>query len=422
MSLEKVKDIKSAEILTIGTEILLGDIVDTNSAWISGRLADLGVSIFRHTTVGDNPKRIVNAMREAASRADLVITTGGLGPTSDDLTNECLAELAGVRMVEYPEARRHIDEKFRKFGRKPSPSNYKQALLPEGTEMIPNPLGTAPGALLAAGGAVFATLPGVPSEMKGMFEDTLAPFVRERSDGVIVSRTLWFIGIGESALAERVQEFLDAEDPTVAPLAGQGKVRLRITTRKKSREAALATIEPVEREILSRLGENFFGYDNETMESAVARLLTERGLTLALAESCTGGLIAKRLTDLPGSSAFLVEGLVTYSNRSKERLLGVRHETLLAHGAVSAETAREMAEGARRGAETDFGLSVTGVAGPGGTQEKPVGLVWVGLSDADGTQAKKLDLSAWARSREAIRERTANLALDYLRQRVEGSA
>ena len=413
-------NLESAEIVTIGTEILLGDLVDTNTAWLSEHLAALGVGIYRHTTVGDNRARIVAALKEAAARADLVITTGGLGPTSDDLTNECLAAITGREMVEYPEAREHVDTMFRKFGRKPTANNYKQALFPEGTRLIPNPLGTAMGALLEDDGTLFATLPGVPSEMKRMFEDTLEPLIRERSDGSIVSKTLWFAGIGESALAEQVQDFLDATDPTVAPLAGQGKVRLRITTRAATPEEAENKIVPVEKEILARLGDYYFGENDETLESAVGRLLKEQGVTLALAESCTGGLLAKRLTDIAGSSAYFKEGLVTYTNESKERLLGVPKGMLLEHGAVSEPVAHHMAEGVRKLASSDYGLSVTGIAGPdGGTKEKPVGLVFVGLSDAGGTVAERLDLTAWARSREAIRERSANRAFDLLRLRLE---
>ena len=414
------QNINSAEIVTVGTEMLLGDLVDTNTAWLSARLAALGVGIYRHTTVGDNRERIVGVLREAASRSDLVVTTGGLGPTSDDLTNECLAAVTGRRMIEYPEARAHVDEMFRKFGREPTQNNYKQALFPEGTQLIPNPLGTAMGALLEADGTLFATLPGVPPEMKRMFEETLEPLIRARSEGSIISKTLWFAGIGESALAEKVQDFLDAEDPTVAPLAGQGKVRLRITTRAATQEEAEQRMAPVEREILARLGEYYFGEDEETLESAVGRLLEDNGATLALAESCTGGLLAKRLTDIAGSSAYFKEGLITYSNESKERLLGVPHEMLLEYGAVSEPVARKMAEGARDVSGADYGLSVTGVAGPdGGTEEKPVGLVFVGLSDAEETFAEKLDLTAWARSREAIRERSANRAFDLLRLRLE---
>ncbi len=417
----RTNTIESAEILTIGTEILLGDLLDTNAAWISGRLASLGISIYRHTTVGDNKNRITAALEEAASRADLVITTGGLGPTSDDLTNACLGEAAGREMVEYPEARRHVDEMFRRFGRTPTQSNYKQALFPEGSKLIPNPAGTAMGAMLELDGALVATFPGVPGEMKGMFEETLEPLIRERSEGSIVSRTLWFTGIGESALAEKVQDLLDASDPTVAPLAGQGKVRLRVTTRAVTPEEAEEKIAPVADEILSRLGDYYFGEDDETLESAIGKLLTARGETLALAESCTGGLLAKRLTDRAGSSVFFTEGLVTYSNEAKERLLGVPHELLVEHGAVSEPVARAMAEGVRKTAGTDYGLSVTGVAGPdGGSEEKPVGLVFVGVSDGEGTEVERLDLSAWRRSREAIRERSANRAFDLLRHRILG--
>jgi nicotinamide-nucleotide amidase len=414
------KSIDSAEIVTIGTEMLLGDLVDTNTAWISQRLAELGVAMYRHTTVGDNLERIVEALREASSRSTLVITTGGLGPTSDDLTNACLSTLTGREMVEYPEAREHVNEMFKRFGRKPTENNYKQALFPQGTELIPNPVGTAMGALVEWEGTLFATLPGVPAEMKSMFGETLEPLIRARSDGSIVSKTLHFAGIGESALAEKVQDFLDAEDPTVAPLAGQGKVRLRITTRANTEEEAHEKISPVEREVIARLDDYFFGEDDETLEGAVARLLQERGATLALAESCTGGLLAKRLTDMPGSSAYFTEGLVTYSNEAKERLLGVPHALLLEHGAVSEPVARAMAEGARRISGADYGLSVTGIAGPdGGTEEKPVGLVFVGISDAEGTFAVKLDFTAWARSRDSIRERSTNRAFDLLRLRLE---
>ena len=413
--------VRSAEILTVGTEILLGDLVDTNSAYLGGRLAALGVSVYRHTTVGDNAERITAALRDAASRADLVITTGGLGPTSDDLTNQCLGEAAGREMVEYPEARRHVDEMFRRFGRKPTPSNYKQAIFPEGSKLIPNPVGTAMGAMLELDGALVATFPGVPGEMRRMFEDTLEPLIRERSEGAIVSRTLWFTGIGESALAEQVQHLLDASDPTVAPLAGQGKVRLRITTRANTPEEAEEKITPVANEILARLGDYYFGEDDETLESALGKLLTERGATLALAESCTGGLLAKRLTDEAGASAYFIEGLVTYSNESKERLLGVPNDLLVRHGAVSEPVAGAMAEGVRKVTGTDYGLSVTGVAGPsGGSEEKPVGLVFVGISDEKGTGVERLDLSAWRRSREAIRERSANRAFDLLRHRILG--
>ncbi len=415
----KIETIKNAEIVSVGTELLLGEIVDTNTTWLSSQLADLGVSLYRHVTVGDNKERLVTVFKEAASRADLVLSTGGLGPTSDDITHECLGLATSRGLVEYPEARRHVDEMFARLGREPTSSNYKQALFPEGSELIPNPVGTAMGTLLESAGTIFATLPGVPAEMERMFDETLELLIQERTEGTIVSRILHFTGIGESAAAETVQDFLDASDPTVAPLASEGKVRLRITARAATRREAEEKIKPVAEEILFRLNEYYFGEDDETLESVVARLLTERGETIALAESCTGGLLAKRLTDMAGSSAYFMEGLVTYSNDAKERLLGVPHTLLVEHGAVSDPVARAMAKGVRENAGTDYGLSVTGVAGPaGGTEEKPVGLIFVGLSDGRGTVAKELDLSAFKRSREVVRERSANRAFDLLRRRI----
>ena len=384
----------------------------------------MGISLYRHTTVGDNPERVEAALREATSRSDLVLTTGGLGPTSDDLTMECISSIAGEELVEFTEAREHVDRAFLRLGYSTPPqSNYKQAYFPQSATLIPNPVGTAMGARVEVGGSIIASFPGVPQEMTVMFEEEVGPFVRERSvGGVISSRTLWFVGIGESAIAEQVQDLLDATDPTVAPLAGQGRVRLRITTRAETEAAAQAKIEPVEEEILARLGKYYFGADDDTLESVIGRLLTDRAATLAVAESCTGGLIAKRLTDIPGSSAYFGESFVTYSDAAKERLLGVPRETLEEHGAVSEPVARAMAEGVRKAAEADYGLSVTGVAGPeGGTEEKPVGLVWLGLAHADGVVTERLDLSAWQRSRPAIRERSANRAFDFFRKHLVGS-
>jgi nicotinamide-nucleotide amidase len=261
----KHRRLLSAEIMAVGTEILLGSLVDTNTAWLSRRLAALGVAVYRHTTVGDDKGCLVAALSEAAARADLVVSTGGLGPTSDDLTNEALGQAMGREMVEYPKARRHIDEIFEHFtGRRPPPSAYKQALFPEGSKLIPNPLGTAMGALFELDGVLFATLPGVPAEMKRMFEETLEPLVRKRSDGVIVSLMLRFAGISEEELGEKVQDLLDSSDPTVAPLVGpgevgRGEVQLRVTTRASTREEAEDKIVPVAEEILSRLSEYYLG-------------------------------------------------------------------------------------------------------------------------------------------------------------------
>ncbi len=261
----KDRHLVNAEIVAIGTEILLGSLVDTNTAWLSRRLAALGVAVYRHTTVGDNRRRLVAALSEAATRADLVISSGGLGPTSDDLTNEALGQATGRKMIEYPEARRHIDEMFERFtGRKPPPSAYKQALFPTGSKLIPNPLGTAIGALLELDEVLFATLPGVPAEMQRMFEETLEPLIRKHSEGVIVSVVLKFAEISEEELGEQVQDHLAAPDPTIASLVGpgeigRGEVHLRVTTRASTREEAYRKIEPVTEEIISRLGEYYLG-------------------------------------------------------------------------------------------------------------------------------------------------------------------
>lgn len=414
-----VERIGTAEVLAIGTELLLGELVDSNSAFLSRELAGLGISVYHHTTVGDNRGRIIEAMRDSASRADLVITTGGLGPTPDDLTMSCLAELAGKEMVEHQEAREHVENLILSRGYRLGQSNYKQAFFPEGSELIPNPGGTAMGALLEVDGTLFATLPGVPPEMREMFEETLEPLVRSRSEDSIVSRPLVFAGIGESSLAEMVEDLLDSENPTVAPLAHGDRVSLRITARAESEEAARSKIGPMAEEILARLGDYYLGKGDETLEGAIGKLLSERGQTLALAESCTGGLMAGRLTDAPGASEYFTESLVTYSDSSKERLLGVPRELIEEHGAVSREVAEAMARGVREGAGTDYGLSVTGVAGPGGgTEEKPVGLVWVGISDAGGTVGERLDLSGWAGSRESVRRKSADRAFNLLRKRI----
>ena len=261
----KDRQLINAEILAVGTEILLGSLVDTNTAWLSQRLAASGVAVYRHTAIGDNRGRLVAALSEAATRADLVISTGGLGPTSDDLTNEALGQATGREMIEYPEARRHIDEMFHHFtGRRPPSSAYKQALFPKGSKLIVNPLGTAMGAFLELNEVLFATLPGVPAEMHSMFEETLEPIIRERSEGVIVSVMLKFARISEEELGEEICDLLDSPDPTVAPLVGpgevgKGEVHLRLTTRASTQEEANRKIEPVAEEILCRLGEYYLG-------------------------------------------------------------------------------------------------------------------------------------------------------------------
>lgn len=409
-----------AELVMVGTELLLGQIVDSNASYLAQQLAGIGLNVYHKTTVGDNWTRIAAVLGHAIDRADVVITSGGLGPTDDDLTKDVLAAVMGRRLVLHEEALKDLKGWFRRQGREMPEGNVKQVMLPEGAEPIPNALGTAPGVLLDTGSRVVICLPGVPAEMRSMMEATVLPYLRQRfgAGTVIRSRTLRFCGIGESSLAERVRPWLQGSNPTVAPYAGSGEVKLRITARAESDEAAQRLIEPVQRE-LEKLGEPFlYGYDDELMETVVGRLLTEQRRTVAVAESCTGGLISHRLTNVPGSSHYFMEGHVTYSNEAKIRLLGVSDETLEAFGAVSRETALEMAAGVRRRAGTDVGLASTGIAGPGGgTEEKPVGLVYLAVAVGERLWWRRLQLVG---DRERIKMMSAQHALDGLRRILLG--
>ncbi|MBK9145908.1 MAG: competence/damage-inducible protein A [Candidatus Melainabacteria bacterium] len=419
-----------AEIIAIGTEILLGQITDTNSRFISAELAGLGIDCFFHTTVGDNRERIVDCIRTALSRSDLVITTGGLGPTPDDLTMECIAEALGAPMVSDALVLAGIEEFFSSRHIAMPDSNKKQALRPEGSRVLPNSAGTAPGiiweidserlgqAAIASSRprTIIMTFPGVPHELVHMWHETAAPYLmREFSGAAIFSVELKHIGIGESTLAQKYEELLSGINPTVAPYAGRGECRLRVTAKAPSLDEARIMVQPVADRIRRESGHLCYGQDEDTLESVVARLLLEAGLTVALAESCTGGLVSKRLTDVPGSSRFIGLNLVTYSNQAKIDALGVEPELLDRHGAVSPECARAMAEGARNRAGSDIGIGITGIAGPdGGTDEKPVGLVYLALSAKDGGSQEELRLGARS-SRTEIRYRTASAALNMLR-------
>jgi len=420
----------AAEIIAIGTEILLGQITDTNSRFMSAELAGLGIDCFFHTTVGDNRERIVDCIRMALSRSDLVLTTGGLGPTPDDLTMECIAEALGAPMVSDALVLAGIEEFFSSRHIAMPDSNKKQALRPEGSRVLPNSAGTAPGIIweidserleqAAIGSSrprsIILTFPGVPHELVHMWHETAAPYlVKEFSGAAIFSVELKHIGIGESTLAQKYEELLSGRNPTVAPYAGRGECRLRVTAKAPSLDEARVMVQPVADRIRQESGHLCYGQDDDTLESVVARLLVRAGLTVALAESCTGGLVSKRLTDVPGSSRFIGLNLVTYSNQAKMDALGVDPEILDKHGAVSPECARAMAEGARSLAGSDIGIGITGIAGPdGGTDEKPVGLVYLALSAKDGSSQEELRLGARS-SRTEIRYRTASAALNMLR-------
>ncbi|MFA7634981.1 MAG: competence/damage-inducible protein A [Bacillota bacterium] len=416
-----------AEIISVGTELLLGQTVDTNAAYIARYLAELGFSVYRKTTVGDNRARLASAVREALERADVVVTTGGLGPTEDDLTRETVAEVLGVRLVENPEVLAYIKGYFTSRGARMTENNTKQALVPGygAGSYFPNTMGTAPGLTFEAGDKRVICLPGVPREMIYLMETHVEPYLRAyltRSGAreAIVSRIIRTVGIGEAALEERIFDLShDQANPTVAIYAEAGECQIRVTASAEEEAEAWRLIDSVEREIRTRLGSVVYGYDADTLEVVVARRLAAAGASLAVTESCTGGLICGLLTDVAGSSVFLERGIVAYSNSAKRDELSVRGSTLDAHGAVSRETAIEMACGVVRKADANLGLSVTGIAGPsGGSPDKPVGLVYFGLADA-----KKVSvISARMRfggDRRFVRMRASKFGLDLLRRRLE---
>ncbi|MGE5599606.1 MAG: competence/damage-inducible protein A [Bacteroidota bacterium] len=415
-----------AEIISIGTELLLGEIVDTNAAFIARNLAELGIDLYYKTTVGDNLPRIVAELRRAWERSEIVITTGGLGPTQDDLTREGVAALLGEELVPRPEELAKMREFFARLGRSMSPNNERQAMFPASAEPLPNPEGTAPGLTVARGGRYLFALPGVPVEMERMLIREVLPRLRALT-GVnpLFSRTLRLVGIGESVMAQEVADLIDGgRNPTVAPYAKRGETRLRLTARAADHKEAERLFAPVEAEIRRRLGRHVYGTDGDTLEAVVGRLLRDRGLTLATAESCTGGLVGHRLTNVPGSSAYYLGGVTAYDNRVKTGLLDVAEETLAARGAVSEETARAMAEGARKKLHADLGLSTTGIAGPGGgTEDKPVGLVYLGLAWEGGASVRRM-VSNWDRvgNKEAAAQGALAFLWERLREMGSGSA
>ena len=404
----------TAEIIAIGTEILLGDIVNTNAAYLARGLASLGINTYHQEVVGDNPARVFETFERAFERSNLVITSGGLGPTQDDLSKEMGAKYFGVPLIEDFEARKHIEQYMFRLGRQITENNWKQALLPEGSIALYNHNGTAPGFILAKDERILIMLPGPPSELIPMFDEQVLPYLRTLSKDVMVSRTLHICGVGESAvesiLAEKMQKMTN---PTLAPYAKEGIVDLRITAKAATSELAFGMIQPVEEEIRSIFGKQVFGADADSMESVLVELLTERGWHIATAESCTAGWASGQIVNYPGASKVLEGGFVTYSNEAKMTLLGVNRETLERYGAVSEETAAEMAEGAARALNTETAISITGIAGPGGgTAEKPVGTVCIGVYCNGKIQTQRYHFS---RNREANRRLSVIRALDMLR-------
>ncbi len=408
----------TAEILCIGTELLLGTITNSNARWLAEQLAALGIPHHRQGVVGDNRERLIAELQAAAERCAVLITTGGLGPTPDDITTEAIAAAFGTPLVEHPQVWAEIQARLAARGRPCAASNRRQASLPEGAALLPNPTGTAPGMIWTPRpGFTILTFPGVPSEMRAMWQATAAPWLQAAglAEGVFASRMLRFWGVAESNLAEQMADLLEAANPTVAPYAGAGQVKLRITARAASMAAAEALLAPVEAEIRARTGALCFGVDDDSLASVVLDQLRRRGQTLAVAESCTGGGLGAALAAVPGASDVLMGGVIAYANSVKQGLLGVPAALLDTHGAVSDPVASAMAEGARRSTGADWALAITGVAGPGGgSGEKPVGLVHIAVAGPAGCSSEGVRFGS-SRCRSWIQALAAGEALNRLR-------
>ncbi len=407
----------TAEVVAVGTELLLGDIVDTNSAELGKTLARFGVDCFHRQTVGDNWKRLSEALRHALARSDIVFTVGGLGPTQDDITRDGIAAALRDQLVFDPALDAEIKAKLETRGIRVNESQSRQAMRPMSATAIANPNGTAPGLLCSKDGKVVIAMPGPRLEFVPMLHGPVSDYLASVSSSVLVSRTLKVVGVGESLVEERLSDLMASTEPTVAPYAKTGEVHVRITARATNDDAATQLIVPVESVIRERLGSVVYGADDDTLESVVLDLLRSRGETLGVAESCTGGGLGRRLTSVAGSSDVFLGGAISYSNALKKSMLGVSEETLRVHGAVSEQCALEMARGARERTAATWAVSVTGIAGPdGGTDDKPVGLVYVGVSGPDGEKATR---SLFPGTREGVRARSETASLNALRNRLQ---
>jgi nicotinamide-nucleotide amidase len=404
-----------AEIITIGDELLYGHIQDTNSSFIGESLTGEGIEVVFKTSVGDDINRITEALDVARTRADVVIASGGLGPTQDDLTKKAVVKAFKRNLIFHQEILKQIEESFRKRGRPMPKVNQNQALIPQGAKALSNLWGVAPGIFIEDGKTLFFAVPGVPAEMKWMVENEVLPALREKKPpNFILHHKLRTTGISESAIYEEIEKLIDPkEEIKVAFLPGYLGVDIRLTAHSEDEPQAQARIDELDQKIREALGQNVYGRDEETLEVVVGRLLSERKQTIAVAESCTGGLIGAKITSVSGSSGYFERGVITYSNHAKTQLLNVPREMIERHGAVSEQVAILMAEGMRKLARTDYGLSVTGVAGPtGGTPQKPVGLVFVGFAHENDSFARKF---VFGEDRNVNRERAAQAALNLVR-------
>ena len=384
---------KKAAIISVGTELLMGEITNTNTVFLSQKLNDLGIDVLFHHTVGDNPGRLSLVLKEFLAECDLIITTGGLGPTQDDMTKEVVCKIMRDELVMNEKWLAYLYKRYERRGRKMTDNNRKQALIPSRATMLFNEVGSAPGFVLKDpyGRKAVCCLPGPPREMKWMYENKLEPLLSGGENGVLAHRMLRTFGIGESSLETALLDLIDGQtDPTIATYAKEGECAVRVASKRETAEEAETAVENMVHLIAYRIGEYIYSYDDVDLVRVVADQLIERNLTLAAAESCTGGMFGAAMTDVPGISAVFDRSLVTYSNEAKMQELGVREETLEQYGAVSEETAREMAEGVREASGADIGISVTGIAGPdGGTEEKPVGTVYYALATKDHTVSRK---------------------------------
>ena len=406
----------TVELISVGTELLLGNIVNTNAVYLSQKCAALGLSCYHQSVVGDNEERLTEAVRLALQRSDILILSGGLGPTKDDLTKEVAARVMGRPLYLHEESKAAIQSFFEKRGLEITDNNWKQAMVPEGCIVVANPNGTAPGIIMAENGKHVILMPGPPNEMIPMFETSIMPYLSSLQSCVIYSQTVKICGVGESRAETMVADLIrEQTNPTLATYAKTGEVHLRVTARAEDEKAARKLVKPMVKELKGRFGNHVYTTEDDvTLEKAVVDLLLANGLTVSTVESCTGGLVAARLINVPGVSEVFKSGYITYSNKAKRRLLGIKKNTLTKHGAVSEEVARDMAKGAAMVSKADVVVSITGIAGPdGGTEEKPVGLVYIGCYVCGRYTVKKCLFSG---DRAKIRENTVSAALSLMRE------
>lgn len=405
------------EIISVGTEILLGNIVDSNARYLSEKLSLLGFDVYHHSVVGDNLERLVNQINLSRSRSDIIITTGGLGPTDDDITKEGLSKALSVEMVLHEKSLMRIKNYFDKTGRNMPEINKRQAYMPLNSKAVDNDNGTAPGVICEHEEKIFILLPGPPKEMEPMFVDKIIPYLKQKSNSIIRSQIMKVVGIGESSLQDMLNDLIIKQtNPTIALYAKQGEVQIRITAKSEDKEHADFIINESIEKVKEKLGDNVYGYNEDTLEYIVNDMLQQNNKTIAIAESCTGGLVSSRLIDIPNASKSYINGVICYSNESKMNILGVKQDTLTNYGAVSKETAIEMAIGIKEISKTDIGLSITGIAGPdGGTEEKPVGLCYIGIAMGNKVSAYKYFFNG---NRLKVKWLASTRALDIIRKNL----